>query len=134
MTPDRNTRRHTLRSVHSSPGRPFFFLIEKVLWYEAGRCSTNAHIMQQTRLLLALAHSQLTPSSRSPGKYFHKQKEGGCGRARGEKIHRRLEKQFKALPSWQKCPPQPPRPSPNCPKLKSMNDKVGGYIFQASAP
>ena len=23
MTPDRNTRRHTLRSVHSSPGRPF---------------------------------------------------------------------------------------------------------------
>ena len=24
MTPDRNTRRHTLRSVHSSPGRSFF--------------------------------------------------------------------------------------------------------------
>ena len=30
MTPDRNTRRHTLRSVHSSPGRSFFFTASKI--------------------------------------------------------------------------------------------------------
>ena len=32
MTPDRNTRRHTLRSVHSSPGRPFLNPKSLCIW------------------------------------------------------------------------------------------------------
>ena len=39
MTPDRNTRRHTLRSVHSSPGRSFLLLLLSLLFFR----KSNAH-------------------------------------------------------------------------------------------